>query len=96
MKALEARYHPTGEAHSFVVVGHVLCDGPRFIVQVDEHLSSPLPRPSVLSNLKYIAAMSAPHPFEFLRAIDNRFWSFVEVSGVWDHEDILSETQSRR
>jgi hypothetical protein len=96
VKALEARFHPAGEARRFVVVGHVLCDGPRFIVLVEEHLPSALPRGSVLSNLRYIAAMSVPRPFEFLRAIDNRFWSFVEVDNGRDHEDVFSEQLPRR
>jgi hypothetical protein len=92
MKVLEARYHPTGEAQSFLVVGHVLCDGPCALVEVDEHGASPLPRSSVLSNLKYIAAMSVPRPFESLRALDNRFWSFVEVAGGdQNQEDSLGQ-----
>ena len=96
MRTLEARFHPTGEARSFLVVGRVLCDGPRFSVQIEEHLPSPLPRRAVLSNLKYIAAMSVPRPFDFLRALDNRFWSFVEVGGDRDHEDMPSEPLHRR
>jgi len=40
VKALEARYHATGEAQTFQVVGHVLCDGPRFIDRLNSYAPS--------------------------------------------------------
>jgi hypothetical protein len=89
---LEARFHRTGQRNEFIVVGYVDCEGP-YVVILDAHHSS-MPRPSraLLSNLKYIALMSAPEPYEFLRALESPFWSFVEIGQRLAHVERANDT----
>ena len=79
MRLLEARYHPEGRRNEFVVVGLVWC-GQRYasLVPREESIATPL-LPVLLANLKYLILISAPRPFETLRALDSTFWSFAEV-----------------
>ena len=76
---LEARFHHAGLRDEFVVVAYVVCEGPQISI-LEAHQSAVLrPSRAVLSNLKYLVLMGAPQPYEFLRQLDNPFWSFVDV-----------------
>jgi hypothetical protein len=79
VRVLEARFHPDGQRGAFVIVGRVICDDACGIVKPCAGAAAGV-RASVLTNLRYITAMSRPRPFEILRALRNRFWSFVEVA----------------
>ena len=96
MRVLEARHHPAGQTADFIVVGRVLCQEQLAIVEPDPQLvGSPAPQ-TLLASLRHIAAMSVPRPFEYLRSLNNRFWSFVEIGASGGAGRDASTSQSRR
>jgi hypothetical protein len=75
---LEARFHLDGRRAEFMIVGYVLCKG-RLVALLPTRDVTASPSRALVSNLKYLVLMCAPRPYELLRALDSRFWSFVEV-----------------
>lgn len=77
VRRLEARFHPQGRAYEYTVVGTIVCRGTWAIVELVADLSE-----SVAANLRYLAIMSRPRPFETLRTLDSLHWSFVPCAGT--------------
>jgi hypothetical protein len=75
VRLLEARFHPKGRADEYTVVGTIICQGTWAVVELVADLSE-----SLTANLRYLTIMSRPRPFETLRAMDSRHWSFVPSS----------------
>jgi hypothetical protein len=79
-RILLARFHPLADDSQIVVIGRVVCaaDG--------AHLDAASPGglfqapPTVLLKLRYLIERAAPNPFESLRKLRSRFWSFVEIT----------------
>jgi hypothetical protein len=84
MRTLEARFHPLErEGGGFVVVGHVIWEGPgeRRYPRIEPaqsliRLSAPA---TILSILRHLVGTTSPKTFERLAALKNRYWSFVDV-----------------
>lgn len=80
VRCLEARFHPNGRPDEYVVVGTIVCRGGWATCEVAADLR-PLPdgfsRDSVTTNLRYLAVMSRPRPFESLLGMQSAHWSFV-------------------
>ena len=79
-RVLLARFHPLADDSQIVVIGRVVCspDG--------AHLDAVLPGglfqapATLLLKLRYLIERAAPNPFESLRKLRSRFWSFVEIT----------------
>ena len=80
-RILEARFHPTGRASAFAVVGKIICRGPWIVLELAPDFERRVPAScsgaTIITNLRYLTIMSRPRPFETLRTIENRHWSFV-------------------
>lgn len=80
-RVLEARFHPRGSAHEFVVIGKVVCRGPWAVLEVARDFEAQVPptssAASIVSNLAYLTIMCRPRPFEGLLSLANWYWSFV-------------------
>ncbi|HVR62367.1 MAG TPA: hypothetical protein VMU50_10735 [Polyangia bacterium] len=80
MRILEARFHPDAQVDGQgIVVGHVHCAARRATVEAEP---AALPRggaAAMLRKLQYLVDICAPAPFERLRQLRSRYWSFVEV-----------------
>ena len=80
-RVLEARFHPRGSPHEFVVIGNVFCRGPWAVLEVTPDFEAQVPptssATSIVSNLAYLTIMCRPRPFEGLLSLENRYWSFV-------------------
>lgn len=85
VRCLEARFHPNGKAHEYVVVGTIVCRGGWAVCEVAADLTR-LPagcsRDSITSNLRYLAVMSRPRPFDSLRGMESAHWSFVPTEKI--------------
>jgi hypothetical protein len=81
VRLLEARFHPKGRADEYAVVGTIVCRGSWAVCDLVTDLGRRLPEScssaSIAANLRYLAIMSRPRPFETLLAIDSQHWSFV-------------------
>jgi hypothetical protein len=81
IRLLEARFHPEGRADEYAVVGTIVCRGSWAVCELVTDLRRRLPEScssaSIAANLRYLAIMSRPRPFETLLAIDSQHWSFV-------------------
>lgn len=65
-----------------MVVGQIICGESRTLVEPApdlERLLAGTSRASVVTNLRYLVLMSRPCPFDNLRALASRHWSFVTV-----------------
>ncbi len=79
-RVLLARFHPLADDSQIVLVGRVVCaaDG--------AHLDAASPGgrfqapATLLLKLRYLIERAAPDPFESLRKLRSRFWSFVEIT----------------
>ena len=80
-RVLEARFHPRGAAHEYIVIGKVFCNGPWAVLEVAPDFEAQVPSTSsaryVISNLAYLTIMCRPRPFEGLLSLENRYWSFI-------------------
>jgi hypothetical protein len=78
-KVLLARFHPLADDSQIVVVGRVVCaaDG----AHLDAESLTGLHRfnAPLLVKLRYLIERAAPDPFDSLRRLRSRFWSFVEI-----------------
>jgi hypothetical protein len=94
VRILEVRFHARGRSDDFVVVGQIICSDSRTFVQPAPDLERLLDghsRTSVVANLRYLVLISRPCPFDNLRTMDSRYWSFV---GVCAREEArMAETQ---
>ena len=85
---LEARFHPHGRGAEFIVIGNVVCCAPTALLEIAPDLAARVPEAvsmsSLVSNLIYLTMMCRPRPFECLRSLDNRYWSFVPVGPELD------------
>ena len=82
VRILEVRFHAQGRGDDFVVVGQIICGESRTLVEPAPDLERLLvgaSRGSVVTNLRYLVLMSRPCPFDNLRALASRHWSFVTV-----------------
>jgi len=81
-RTLEARFHARGRGDDFVVVGRIVCAESVTLVEPAPDLAPLLTGhspASVITNLRYLVLMSRPFPFEYLHALDSRYWSFVTI-----------------
>jgi hypothetical protein len=80
VRCLEARFHPNCRPDEYVVVGTIFCRGGWATCEVAADLTR-LPascsRDSVTANLRYLAVMSRPRPFESLLGMESAHWSFA-------------------
>ena len=79
-RVLLARFHPLADDTQIVVVGRVVCaaDGATLDAASPSGLfQAPA---TLLLKLRYLIERAAPDPFESLRKLRSRFWSFVEIS----------------
>ncbi len=86
MRVLEARFHPYKKnGDRAVVIGRVLCDGRRAVVEPARVEPSALNGASgfdldaALAKLSFLVQTSVPEPFNKLQEIRSDFWSFVEI-----------------
>ncbi|HEX3695798.1 MAG TPA: hypothetical protein VH374_10445 [Polyangia bacterium] len=81
MRILEARFHPdaqlTGEG---IVVGRVRCTGGKATVEAQPGVATSGPPATMLHKLQYLVSICVPGPFDRLRRLRSRYWSFVEIA----------------
>jgi len=81
LRVLEARFHPAGREDAFAVVGRIVFSGPWVVLQLaadfERRVSAYCLVATIITDLRHLTVMSRPNPFENLRAVDNRHWSFV-------------------
>jgi len=84
VRCLEVRFHPTGQADKYAVVGTILCRGAWAICALAADLGLRIPASisaaSIAANVRYLTIMSRPRPFETLRAMDSQYWSFASIT----------------
>ena len=84
MRVLEARFYPGSKsAQVSVVVGRLLCDGPRAIIEPTPFSSAavaPFDPVSVLDKLEYMIGSVVGDRFNALIAHRSKFWAFVEAA----------------
>jgi hypothetical protein len=94
VRILEVRFHARGRRDDFVMVGQIICSDSRTFVEPAPDLERVLggnSPASVVANLRYLVLISRPCPFDNLRRMDSRYWSFV---GVCAREEArMAETQ---
>ncbi len=79
-RVLLARFHPLADDSQIVVVGRVVCaaDGAHLdSASLGGLFQAPA---TLLLKLRYLIERAAPDPFESLRKLRSRFWSFVEIT----------------
>ena len=79
-RVLLARFHPLADDSQIVVVGRVVCaaDGAHLdAASLGGLFQAPA---TLLLKLRYLIERAAPNPFESLRKLRSRFWSFVEIT----------------
>lgn len=80
VQILEARFHHRGKADEFVVVGRLFCCDPWVLLEVETGFQDD----AIILTLTDLAMASRPRPFEALRGIDSRYWSFVSTEELPD------------
>ena len=81
MRILEARFHPdAGHDSNGIVVGQVLCNERKATVRPDPGFVASGAAATTLCKLRYLVDICIPQPYERLRQLRSRFWSFVEVT----------------
>ena len=89
MRVLEARFYPGSKsAQVSVVVGRLLCDGARAIIEPTPFSAAavaPFDPVSVLDKLEYMIGSVVGDPFAALIAHRSGFWAFVEAAERGDH-----------
>jgi hypothetical protein len=81
-KILLARFHPLADDSQIVVVGRVVCaaDGAHLDAASLTGLHRFKAPAALLVKLRYLIERAAPDPFDSLRRLRSRFWSFVEIT----------------
>lgn len=90
MRTLEARFHPGDQLDgSGIVVGRVHCGRGKATVEPQPGPPDRAAADTMLRKLQYLVDICAPTPFERLRQLRSRYWSFVEVtaSAASDREE---------
>lgn len=84
MLVLEARFHPSPEDRSVVViVGHIVWSDSADahpVVQPSRSLMQQATPETLLSKLQYLVTTTSPDSFDRLQGLRSQFWSFVNVS----------------
>lgn len=85
-RVLLARFHPLADDRQVVVVGLVICAPDSTSLQAPPLTGVFTASAGVLSKLRYLVERAAPNPFESLRTLRSRFWSFIEFKPVEEKE----------
>jgi hypothetical protein len=84
VRVLEARFHPASKSgKQTVVVGRVVCDGPRTTIQrieISPSAVKPFDSSRLHEKLEFLVMSVAGDPARGLLQLRSGFWSFVETS----------------
>ncbi len=83
---LLARFHPLADNRQVVVVALVVCGPDGASLQAPPLTGAFSASASLLGKLRYLIERAAPNPFESLRKLRSRFWSFIEFNPVDEKE----------
>jgi hypothetical protein len=86
-RVLLARFHPLADDRQIVVVGLVVCAPEGASLQAPPPTGSFTAPASLLVKLRFLVARASPNPFESLRKLRSRFWSFIELIPVEKESD---------
>jgi len=79
-RVLLARFHPLADESRIVVVGRVICAADGAYLDAASPGSLFAAPATLLLKLRYLIDRAAPDPFDSLRRLRSRFWSFVEIT----------------
>jgi hypothetical protein len=85
VRVLEAKFHPGSKTgQTSVVVGRILCDGPRAVIEpapISAAAVAPFERASVYDKLESLVGSAVGDTFYALLALRSGYWSFAEAPG---------------
>jgi len=93
-KILVARFHPLADDRQIVIVGLVVCAPHGASLQAPPATGRFTAPAGLLIKLRYLVERAAPNPFESLRRLRSRFWSFIEFSPELSSESLPVKKES--